>query len=94
MSEPGINALLMGRVKPEERSGLSALYYLVAFSAQAIAAAAAGAWIARAGFEPLLFTVSAIALSAALALRKLGSAPESEQARTLQEPQSIPESAA
>ncbi len=95
MSEPGINALMMNRVKPEERSGLSALYYLVAFSAQAIAAAGAGAWINRAGFEPLLFTVSAIALFAALALRKLGSAPESEPSdRRMQEPQSIPESAA
>jgi MFS family permease len=94
MSEPGINALLMSKVKPEERSGLSALYYLVAFSAQAVAAAAAGAWIARAGFEPLLFTVSAIALTAALALRKLGTAPETASTRSLQEPQSIPESAA
>jgi len=54
MSEPGLNALLMSRVTERERSGASALNYLVAFSAQAVAALAAGRLLAHFGYGVVL----------------------------------------
>jgi predicted MFS family arabinose efflux permease len=42
MSEPGMNTLLMNRTGEREREGASALNFLVAFSAQALAAIGAG----------------------------------------------------
>ena len=42
MSEPGLNSLLMNHVNERERGGASALNYLVAFGAQALAAFGAG----------------------------------------------------
>jgi MFS family permease len=50
MSEPGLNTLLMNHVAERERSGASALNFLVAFSAQAVAAFAAGALLDRFGY--------------------------------------------
>ena len=47
MSEPGLNTLVMNHVKEEERSGASSITYLVAFSAQAVAAMAASRLRAR-----------------------------------------------
>lgn len=66
MSEPGMGTLLMNRVKVEERGGASALNYLVAFLAQALAASAAGAIALQAGFPTLLLGASALAFAAGL----------------------------
>jgi predicted MFS family arabinose efflux permease len=66
MSEPGIGTLLMNRVKADERGGASALNYLVAFLAQALAASAAGAIAQQMGFPTLLLGASALAVAAGL----------------------------
>ncbi len=71
MSEPGMSTLIMSRVKPEERGGASSLNYLVAFTAQAIAAAVAGWFLSRAGYSPVLLAAAGLAVTAALAFRKL-----------------------
>jgi predicted MFS family arabinose efflux permease len=59
MSEPGLNTLLMNHVGEKERSGASALNYLVAFSAQAAAAFAGGALFEHYGFGPVLIGAAA-----------------------------------
>jgi len=66
MSEPGLNTLLMNHVDEKERSGASALNYLVAFSAQAVAAFAAGKLLTRHGYGPVLAGSAAIAAMAAV----------------------------
>ena len=65
MSEPGLNALLMSRVAERERSGASALNYLVAFSAQAVAALAAGRLLAHFGYGVVLAGSALLAAGAA-----------------------------
>jgi MFS family permease len=65
MSEPGIYTSLMNRVLPEQRSGASALNFLVLFAGQALAAAAAGAVVTRFGYPPMLIGASALAAAAA-----------------------------
>jgi predicted MFS family arabinose efflux permease len=65
MSEPGIYSSLMSRVLPEQRSGASALNFLVMFAGQALAATAAGAIVARYGYQPMLAAASVLAASAA-----------------------------
>jgi predicted MFS family arabinose efflux permease len=65
MSEPGLNALLMSRVTERERSGASALNYLVAFSAQAVAALGAGRLLAHLGYGVVLAGAALFAASAA-----------------------------
>jgi predicted MFS family arabinose efflux permease len=64
MSEPGLNALLMSRVAERERGGASALNYMVAFSAQAVAALGAGRLLTHFGYGAVL---AASALLAAVA---------------------------
>ena len=71
MSEPGLNTLLMNQVDERERSGASALMYLVAFGAQAVAAYAGGRLLERFGFGPALGTAAALAVLAALGFRFL-----------------------
>ena len=71
MSEPGLNTLLMNHVPEGERSGASAFMYLVAFSAQALAALAAGALLVRFGYGPVLLGAAAIAIVSAGWLRTL-----------------------
>ncbi|MBZ5625221.1 MAG: MFS transporter [Acidobacteriia bacterium] len=61
MSEPGLNTLLMNHVEERERSGASSLNYLVAFSAQAVAAFAAGRLIAPFGYGAVLAGAAALA---------------------------------
>jgi predicted MFS family arabinose efflux permease len=65
MSEPGIYASLMNRVSPGQRSGASALNFLVFFGGQAIAASVAGTVVTRYGYPPLLFCASVLAVVAA-----------------------------
>jgi MFS family permease len=71
MSEPGLNTLLMNQVREHERGGASALNYLVAFSAQAVAAEAAGALIQGFGFGPVLAGSAVLAGLAAAMFQKL-----------------------
>ncbi len=66
MSEPGMFSLLMGGVSPTERAGASALNCLVISLVQAVAVAVTGASFTRFGYPPVLATIAAIALIAAL----------------------------
>ncbi len=75
MSEPGIYTSLMNRVAPEERSGASALNFLVIFVAQAIAATLAGAVVARFGYAPMLAGASAMAAVAGVLFWRLPKDP-------------------
>ena len=65
MSEPGLNTLLMNRVAERERTGASALNYVVAFGAQALAAYAGGVMFSRLGYGPALAAAAALGLLAA-----------------------------
>lgn len=69
MSEPAIYSLLMERVAPEERSGASALNFLIVFGAQALAAAVAGIAVRRYGYRVILALAGLAALSAGLLMR-------------------------
>jgi len=71
MSEPGMNTLLMDRVREPERGGASALMMLVMFAAQFAASFAGGASIARFGYPVVLACAAALAAVAALAFRWL-----------------------
>lgn len=71
MSDPGLNTLLLGRVKEQERSGAAALNYLVAFGAQALAAFAAGALLVRFGYGAVLVGAAALCAGAAGVFRLL-----------------------
>jgi MFS family permease len=65
MSEPGIYSCLMNRVLPGQRSGASALNYLVLFGAQTLAASLAGAVVTRYGYPPTLAGAAVLAAVAA-----------------------------
>jgi predicted MFS family arabinose efflux permease len=71
MSEPGMYSLLMSQVSAPERTGASALNFLVIFSSNAIAAALAGTAISRYGYSPVLGTAALVALFAAALFRAL-----------------------
>jgi predicted MFS family arabinose efflux permease len=71
MSEPGLNTLLMNRIGEQQRSGASALNYVVAFGCQALAAWAGGAVFSRFGYGPGLATAAGLALLAGLLFRVL-----------------------
>jgi hypothetical protein len=71
MSEPGLFNLLMNRVAPGERSGASALYFLVASLAGSLAAFAGGAAISRFGYPPVLLASGSAAMAAAFLFRTL-----------------------
>jgi MFS family permease len=77
MSEPGMNTLLMNHVDERERGGASALMYLVAFSAQALAAFGAGALLPHAGYGMVIGGAALVAAAAAGLLRVLVGAKES-----------------
>ena len=78
MSEPGLNTLLMNHVEERERSGASALNYLVAFGAQALAAFGAGSLFTRVGYGWTLAGAAILALAAASLFHVLLRAPASE----------------
>lgn len=69
MTEPGILLFLMNQVAPEERTGASALNFLVINIASALAAALAGASFAKFGYPLVLTTASIIGLAAAFFFR-------------------------
>jgi predicted MFS family arabinose efflux permease len=71
MTEPGMMLLLMNRVAPNERTGASALNFLVINIAGAIATAAAGAAFSKFGYPLVLIVTSLGALIAAFAFRAM-----------------------
>jgi predicted MFS family arabinose efflux permease len=71
MSEPGMYSLLMNQVRPAERSGASALNFLVISISQAVAATAAGASLVRFGYPAVLFAMALMAGFAAFMFRRL-----------------------
>jgi predicted MFS family arabinose efflux permease len=71
MYEPGCFGLLANTVSAEERAGASAIYFLVASSAGALAAAIAGAGIARMGYAAVMGAAAILAVIAALAFQAL-----------------------
>ena len=71
MSEPGMYSLLMEQVKAEERSGASALNFLVIFVGQAVAAALAGFAVRRFGYSVVLIAAAGTALLAAAVVRRI-----------------------
>jgi len=78
MNEPGIFTLLMSRVGADERTGASALMFLVISLSQAGAAALAGAGFTRFGYPVVMFaTAGAALLAAALFWQLLGTSDRS-----------------
>jgi MFS family permease len=69
MTEPGMMLLLMNRVAPEERTGASALSFLVMNIAGALATAIAGASFSKFGYPFVLMVVSIVGLVAAFIFR-------------------------
>jgi predicted MFS family arabinose efflux permease len=66
MSEPGMLSLLMSLVKPEERTGVSALNFLVMGVVNAFAAAITGAALTRFGYPEVLGAAACVALLSAV----------------------------
>jgi MFS family permease len=77
MDEPAMESLLMTKVQPHERSGASAMMYMVIFASGAVAAPVAGAGIASFGYPPVIVVASFLLLLGALLfgclLRRTGS---------------------
>jgi len=71
MSEPGLYTLLMDSVPAEERSEASALNFMVASSAQAVAAAVSGATIETVGYGTMLMLAAFVCGIAGLLFRTL-----------------------
>ena len=82
MSEPGWQTLLMNGVADQDRSGASALNFLVVFGAQAIAAALFGRAASRLGYPAPLGGTAVVGLAAAAVfLRLLASSTTSQTSR-------------
>jgi len=75
MSEPGLSTLLMNQVLESERSGASALSFLVAFSAQAVAAWVAGSLLVRFGYGTVLAGAAVLTVAAACLFQALLGTP-------------------
>ena len=71
MSEPGMFTYLMDSVPERERSGVSALYFLVASSVQAIAAGVSGLLLRRFGYPPVLLLAAVLCAIAGVLVRLL-----------------------
>jgi predicted MFS family arabinose efflux permease len=71
MSEPGMYSLLMNSVTPSERSGASAMNFLVISAAQAVVAFVAGNGFARFGYPAVIGMTAGLALLTALLFRLL-----------------------
>jgi MFS family permease len=71
MSEPGMFNYLMDSVPEKERSGVSALYFLVASSVQAIAAGVSGLLLRRFGYPPVLLLAAVLCAIAGVLVRLL-----------------------
>jgi len=71
MSEPGMLTYLMDCVPESERSGVSALNFLVASCAQAIAASISGVLLRRLGYPPVLMLAAVLCAIAGVLVRLL-----------------------
>lgn len=71
MSDPGINTLLMDRMREQERCGAAALMMLVSFAAQLVASLVGGASIAKFGYSAMLACTAVLAAVAAVLFRTL-----------------------
>jgi predicted MFS family arabinose efflux permease len=79
MTEPGILIFLMNNVAPEERTGASALNFLVINIASALAAAIAGASFTKFGYPLVLTVASIVGLAAAFFFRLMVGESDHEQ---------------
>jgi MFS family permease len=79
MTEPGILLLLMNRIPPEERTGASALTFLVINIASAVAAALAGISFTKFGYPLVLTVASIVGLGAAFFFRLMVGDSEHER---------------
>jgi MFS family permease len=79
MSEPGMLTYLMDRVPESERSGVSALNFLVASSGQAIAAVVSGMLLRRFGYPPVLMLAAALCVVAGILVRFLNESGASDR---------------
>ncbi len=86
MSEPGMLNYLMDRVSESERSGVSALNFLVASSAQAIAAVVSGLLLRRFGYPPVLMLAAALCAIAGVLVRLLNESAASDRNRRTDRP--------
>jgi MFS family permease len=71
MSEPGLYTMLMDSVPETERGSASGLNFLVAASAQAIAAGLAGAMVERMGYPAVLMIAACLCAIAGVLFRTL-----------------------
>jgi predicted MFS family arabinose efflux permease len=71
MTDPGINTLLMDRVREQERTGAAALMMLVSFGAQLVASFVGGKTIAQFGYSAMLACAAGLAAVAAVMFRAL-----------------------
>jgi predicted MFS family arabinose efflux permease len=71
MTDPGINTLLMGRVREQERTGVAALMMLVSFAAQLVSSLVGGKSIAKFGYSAVLACAAGLAAVAAVAFTAL-----------------------
>ena len=71
MSEPGMFTYLMDSVPESERGGVSALYFLVVSSVQAIAAGVSGLLLRRFGYPPVLLLAAVLCAIAGILVRLL-----------------------
>jgi MFS family permease len=75
MSEPGMYSYLMDSTPPAGRNTASSLNFVVAFSAQALAAAVAGAAIVKTGYPTVIGAAAILCAIAALLFRFLVPTP-------------------
>jgi predicted MFS family arabinose efflux permease len=80
MDEPAMESLLMTKVQPHERSGASALMYMVIFASGAVAAPVAGVALTRFGYPPVIITAAFLLLLGALSFGLLLRRSESDSA--------------
>jgi MFS family permease len=86
MSEPGMLNYLMDCVSESERSGVSALNFLVASGAQAIAAVVSGLLLRRFGYPPVLMLAAALCAIAGVLVRLLNESGASDRNRRTDRP--------
>jgi MFS family permease len=77
MSEPGMFTYLMESVPESERSGVSALNFLVASSTQAVAAVISGVLLRRLGYPTVLVLAAVVCAIAGILIRSLAAKPSS-----------------
>jgi MFS family permease len=75
MSEPGMLTYLMDCVSESDRSGVSALNFLVSSAAQAIAAVLSGVLLRRFGYPPVLMLAATLCAIAGVLVRLLLKTP-------------------